>query len=521
MAEDNLSEPRSREGRQSWPNATTLVVAAATPRQFEWAAASAFGLVRELAEHRQKVVLADLQTGQHSLRAALGIAEGPGIVDVLFRGASFSAVARRPESESFYFLAIGTAPPPRQVLFQHPRWPKIASRLPDSDAYLLPCVSADDWLNAGPIAGFAPCIVLNGAGLEVELPTGARRLAEFIAPHDIRDEIEPLRGFEIVSADEPALPEPEPIESDVTLDVAGGEEELPVAELPAPLTERLTAEGSPPEPSMPDLIVAPRPQRRSTVRSSLQRAVGPFAAVAAIAVLAFVFWNAQREGLFVRAELPEDGDLAELTTDAALVAAADGGADTEDATPVEEAPPSTSPPVEPPVSASAAEEITLAYSVVIASYSSFDDAMERQRRWSRAELPFYVAPTVVRGVVYYRVFAGMVAEREGAEEIMQQLVAEGIKEETRAWDVKAARFVFRFGSYGSAGDAHAVVEALLGRRINAYMVPAAAAGTEDSVAYHVYAGGYERAADADPLREQIASAGLESELVERVGLVSR
>ena len=45
------------------------------------------------------------------------------------------------------------------------------------------------------------------------------------------------------------------------------------------------------------------------------------------------------------------------------------------------------------------EEISLSYSVVIASFSSFDDALTRQREWATTGTAFYVAPTVVRGVV--------------------------------------------------------------------------------------------------------------------------
>jgi hypothetical protein len=151
------------------------VLAAETPRQRRWAVSTAIEIVRKLAKQHPKVVLADLQMRAPSaLAAALGIDEGPGIVDVLYRDAAFSAVARKPDSETFYFLAVGSSSPPINVLYQHPRWKKIAARLPDNDARLLPCVSAQDWLEAGPIPGFESCIVLNAAGLEVELPAEAR-----------------------------------------------------------------------------------------------------------------------------------------------------------------------------------------------------------------------------------------------------------------------------------------------------------------------------------------------------------
>jgi cell division septation protein DedD len=162
-------------------------------------------------------------------------------------------------------------------------------------------------------------------------------------------------------------------------------------------------------------------------------------------------------------------------------------------------------------------EVNLPYSVAIASYSSLDDALARQRGLNRAELPVYVAPTPVRGVVYYRVFAGIVRERENGEQLMAELVRRGIKDTVRAWDVRPARYAFFFGIYPTARDARGVVETLQGQGIPAYAVPAAAIGESDDPAYRVYAGGYETIEDAQPLRAMIVRAGLESELVERVG----
>ena len=116
-----------------WPHAVTIVLAAESPQQRRWATETAIELVRKLAVDR-KVVLADVR-GQipSSIAERLGVEEGEGIVDVLFRGASFSGVSKRPPSESFYFVTAGSAPPPLNVFYHHPRWQKIASRrsLPD------------------------------------------------------------------------------------------------------------------------------------------------------------------------------------------------------------------------------------------------------------------------------------------------------------------------------------------------------------------------------------------------------
>ncbi len=159
--------------------------------------------------------------------------------------------------------------------------------------------------------------------------------------------------------------------------------------------------------------------------------------------------------------------------------------------------------------------------MAIASYSSMDDAVARQREWTRADLPFYVAPTVVRGVVYYRVFAGMLPGRQPAEALMAQLVDEGIKDTARSWDVRPAGLAFDLGTYASSQEARTVLETLFGHGVPAYLVPAAGETAADSIAYRIYAGGYERSEDARPLRERLERAGFKFELTERVGLLLR
>jgi cell division septation protein DedD len=171
-----------------------------------------------------------------------------------------------------------------------------------------------------------------------------------------------------------------------------------------------------------------------------------------------------------------------------------------------------------------AEEVALPYSVLIASFSSIEDALQRARGWGRGQdVLFYVAPTPVRGVVYYRVLAGILAERGRAAELMADLVRDGIKEQASDWDVRPVRLAFSFGTYPSRRDAEAVVETLASHGVPAYVVAALAADGAGE-GYRVFAGGYEEPDDAGPLREQIERAelpGVDVELVERVGLVER
>ena len=546
MEERDELEGRAAGDTPDWPNAVTLVLAGRSARQRRWAATTAIDVARKLASSRQKVIIADLDRRQPSALAdALGLTPGAGIVDVLFRGASFSTVARRPEREGFFVLPLGNDPPPADDLFQHGRWRKIAARLTDADAHLLPCVTEEDWLAAGPIPGFEACIVFNGAEQEAELPAGARQLAEFIAPPEIREEtpisispesaepdVEKLEtpGREEVAA--PPLAEgdvevlveplPEPQGPAATVEAESGERRASAWTLEEPVADEYTEEprasGPVDDASVESVGLGPGRRRGSDRRGIL---IGAAAVVAVIAVLAV--WQVlgrESEGMPENG-VPEARAPAGRTDEAAQAAGSRGDPQRGEADAAEEGPGSVEAAAgegagEPSLTAAT----PLPYSVAIASYSSLDDAVERQRRWSRGDLTFYVAPTVVRGVVYYRVFGGILPDREQAQRLMAELVQAGVKEAVNDWDVRPTRLAFTFGTYPSERDASASVESLRGRGIPAYVVKVPAAG-EGGTAYQVYAGGYERPADARPLQDRIAEAGLDAELVERVGVVPR
>ena len=124
----------------------------------------------------------------------------------------------------------------------------------------------------------------------------------------------------------------------------------------------------------------------------------------------------------------------------------------------------------------------------------------------------------VRGVVWNRVLAGMLVSKDGAEDLLEALVRDGVKDAANAWDIRPTWLAFRFGTYPNLQDARATVETLEGLGIPAYLIRASGRAAGRGQAYHVYAGGYDNQAIAQPLADQIARAGLEAELVERMGL---
>lgn len=506
-------ERRLPDREAPWPNAATVVLAAETEEERRWATSTAIELARKLARACPKVVMADLQLTGGGFSHQLGVDDSPGIADVLFRGSTFSKVARRPKSESFYYLPIGTSPPPLEELYGSTRWERIAERFREVDAYLLLCVSAEAWRAAGPMPGFEAAIVLNASGDEVAAPEGADVVSEFLAPPEIRGsatagavdlpEEAPTERIDAAPGDSV---ESEPIEADDAVLAAGELEAREPFDFdaarsdPAPIaaSEGWEEEWSDSEEEY-EYAAAPagKPVWKVGLSRRLPTGPGPMiVAAAAVVVVGLGLWWAFGGG--------NDADRVE--------AAAGSPATATRVAQRDPTPESLSAEPRPTV-----EERPLPYSVLIASYSSFQDALDRRRQWTRAELPFYVAPTVVRGVVYYRVLAGMLPTRDQAVELMRALVQDGVKDTVRNWDVRPARLAFDFGTFPDRKAAEGTVETLTGQGVPAYVVPVA--GKAGEVAYRVYAGGYEETRDARPLEQQIDRSGLEAKLVERVGAV--
>jgi hypothetical protein len=282
----------------------------------------------------------------------------------------------------------------------------------------------------------------------------------------------------------------------------------PVQPPPPPPVQPLPAEPLPPEPVLPEPLLSPAPPARQPVRPPPTPIPPPRRAA----------YGDQWEQLleFVRQPIV----LAVITFALALflvtlctIALSPGRARQADRVGA------AAPGAETPVTAASAlpAETLLEYSVAIASYRTLDEAMQHRRRLVWPGTPFYVAPTVVRGVVYYRLYAAMLPSSGAARSLMGQLVDRGLKERVRDWDVRPTGLAYFLGTHTSESEADAALESLLRVGIPAYMVPAAAAG--GGSAYHVYAGGFEKADEARFLEELMAGAGIAAELVERVGLV--
>ncbi len=155
------------------------------------------------------------------------------------------------------------------------------------------------------------------------------------------------------------------------------------------------------------------------------------------------------------------------------------------------------------------------FSVQVAALGSMDQALGASRQWARSDVPMYVVPAEVNGRTYYRVMAGMLSTRQEAVNLMNRLVAEGIKSSANAWDVKETGLAFRLGTHPSEAEAVRARDDAQSRGIPAYVV---AAEENGGLAYGTWAGGFASASEATVLRGLLAGQGLDRELSSRTGL---
>lgn len=162
-----------------------------------------------------------------------------------------------------------------------------------------------------------------------------------------------------------------------------------------------------------------------------------------------------------------------------------------------------------------ASALELGHSVLVASFSSWPVARERADRYRDEQGGVWlVAPTPVRGSLYWRLFAGALPDEGAARELMTRLVEEGVKDRARAWDVRPTTLAYRLGTAPDRAGAEERAASLRERGVPAYVLPAAAAG--DTV-WQIYAGAYASRGAAARLGEMLEAAGVEAELVTRRG----
>jgi cell division septation protein DedD len=160
----------------------------------------------------------------------------------------------------------------------------------------------------------------------------------------------------------------------------------------------------------------------------------------------------------------------------------------------------------------------LPFSVLIASYASLADAEERVTELEsdgRAVARLYfVSPTPVRRVLYYRVLAGALADENEADVLMKRLVEAGEKDETSPWHLRPSGFAFDLGVFTDRKGVEARVAGLAVKGIPSYVLVAT---LNEHEVFQVYGGGYRNQEESLPMAGLLATAGEPAVLIARHG----
>lgn len=162
-------------------------------------------------------------------------------------------------------------------------------------------------------------------------------------------------------------------------------------------------------------------------------------------------------------------------------------------------------------------ETPIPISVAVEAHQDLESGQERLDALRQAEpdIGFHLAPVAVRDVVYYRLLAGPVSDRQSGDRLMERLVEAQYKTASDPWAVRPTEFAFHLGDFGSEAEAWARVDSLAAKGIPAYVVPLRY--ERGPLGYRVYGGAYESEAEAAVMREMLTEAGEEARLVLRTG----
>lgn len=467
-----------------------LLVAGAAARASGWAARSAIAVAGALARDRS-VVLADLAVDGPELHALLGVPNLEGLADVILFGASLPRVAQAVPGQAFEVVAAGAYVPDPAELLASPRWERIAEEYRLGGATLLAYVPAGTAGLTELAARMGACILLTDAG---DLDAGGFDMPENVAV------LATLTPADRDAAAAPAEETATPVEEAATTvegaaaPVEEGTAPVEEAAAPADAASGVATAGAEPHQAPPleeghrdaDLLTPHVVRSRGRKRSA-----SPALLVLLLVVLGLVGgWYAYT--LFLAPSAAGDAPAA-----ATEPVAADA-------------------PAEPaPVQGHPLEQ-ELGVSVSVAIYENYDMARDRIEELRHLEdLKFYLSPFDRDGVRYYRLQAGPAADLEQGRELLRRLYEEG---QITAMDEHAIRptaWAFALGEYDTADEARGRQRALAGMGVPSYVVevPYSAGPSR----WRVYGGAYEYRAEADAMAQILAAAGIDAELVQRMG----
>jgi cell division septation protein DedD len=158
--------------------------------------------------------------------------------------------------------------------------------------------------------------------------------------------------------------------------------------------------------------------------------------------------------------------------------------------------------------------VELPYSILVASVPTYADAAAKRDELERDGNLSFIAPTLVSGGLYYRVFAGALEDREQARELMRRLVAGGQKERERDWDMRPASLAFTLGDFSSGEEAEAERQRLQEAGVPTYVL---SVGDSAGALHRLYFGAFESERAAGPADSILTAAGRTATLMTRRG----
>jgi HlyD family secretion protein len=157
----------------------------------------------------------------------------------------------------------------------------------------------------------------------------------------------------------------------------------------------------------------------------------------------------------------------------------------------------------------------LPYSLLVASYSSPDQARKHAGELEASiNAVAFVAPTRVDGQTYYRVFAGALADRDAALGLMDELVRDGRKDERNEWDVRPVKYAYLVETFDTSAAARKAEAQLEAAGVDCYVVRVRYGS---ATSYQLLSGAFESPDDAIPPSADVLSDG-KADLVVRTGM---
>ncbi|GEM_PF-1592349 len=485
------------------PGSSRRIVLASASDAGAWEASAVVELAELVARDRSRTLLVNTVTGDAGPDSVLRPEGGPGLADVVSGRSRAADVAFTPRGRSFIAIPAGESSPGLAVLSRAPAFRHLVSAAGRGGTLLLH-VSETDLAYLARTRGsdlegleLDGLVLLGGASAPRNLPAGIRVLAR-VEPEARSDAASPSG---------------------------------------APASRRASGFSRPT--STPAIIAGSTPRNRPRTRvervvdelrrRGATRGIGGVAAVWFVAVLAVWLvwqglsgWPAFEDDPAVPTELSavhdspatvvsgrrDEAEAAAPALDRAGEAAALPTRDDRGAGATAGQEPVETPPV------TAGPEVDLPYSILVSSVVTYDDAAAKRDEVTDLGGLAFIAPTPVKGRVYYRVFGGALQDREQAREYMRRLVEQKVKERERDWDMRPVRFALALGDFPTENEANVERDRLHEAGVPAYVLPVR--DTTGAI-FRLYSGAFESETAAGPADSMLAAAGHPATLVTRRG----